>query len=116
MRHLRTALPLMLILASMARADEAAGKSAPTASVDATTATAEDLRFARNLSRAFRHVAKGLQPSVVSIRTVEAGATPAMSRGPMRFRMGPGGLQPEGPVPQREARARASCFARMERS
>ena len=102
MRHLRTALPLMLILASMARADEAAGKSAPATSVDNTTAAAEDLRFARNLSRAFRHVAKGLQPSVVSIRTVEAGATPAMSRGPMRFRMGPGGLQPEGPVPQRE--------------
>ncbi len=102
MRHLRTALPLMLILASMAQADETSGTPSPAPSVDATTATAEDLRFARNLSRAFRHVAKGLQPSVVSIRTVEANATPAVARGPMRFRMGPGGLQPEVAIPQRE--------------
>jgi serine protease Do len=92
----------MLILASMAQADEVSGKSVPAPSVDSATTTAEDLRFARNLSRAFRHVAKGLQPSVVSIRTIEGGATPVVARGPMRFRMGPGGLQPEGAVPQRE--------------
>ena len=67
MRHLRTALPLMLVLASMARAEDTA--SAPAPADTATAATAEDLRFARNLSRAFRHLAKGLQPSVVSVRT-----------------------------------------------
>lgn len=56
MRHLRTALPLMLVLASMARADESASKPAAAAPAATAAATDEDLRFARNLSRAFRQL------------------------------------------------------------
>ena len=108
MRHLRTALPLMLVLASMARAEDTA--SAPAPADTATAATAEDLRFARNLSRAFRHVAKGLQPSVVSVRTVEAEAAPMAALGPFRFRFGPGGPMEEGSGPRRQGQGTGFVF------
>ena len=104
MRHLNAILTMMIALAPHALA---AGDTSPVTEASATsTATTEDLRFARNLSRAFRHVAKGLQPSVVSIRTVErAEPRNVAMRGRPMIRMGPGGpelVQPDSTMPQRQ--------------
>ena len=114
MRPIRTAIPLMLLLASAARAGTAAPVTDPPAqtpagrpATPADTAIPEaDLRFARNLSHAFRQVAKSLQPSVVSIRTVERTAPAAVNmRGRPMLRMGPMGpeiVPPSAGAPQRQ--------------
>ena len=101
MRSIRTALPLLLLLASATHADGPGKPTAPTeeasrprdTSAPPPTAIPEaDLRFARNLSHAFRQVAKTLQPSVVSIRTVERTAPANVGmRGRPMLRMGPMG-------------------------
>ena len=116
MRSVHTALPLLLIVACAANAGDAstatqggtpavtaapdAGARSPEANKPSTPAIPEaDLRFARNLSHAFRQVARTLQPSVVSIRTVERAAPANVGmRGRPMLRMGPNGpeLVPPG--------------------
>lgn len=109
MRPIHTALPVLLLLASTARAGEQSAKPATTAPTTAAAAGVipeADLRFARNLSHAFRQVAKTMQPSVVSIRTVERSAPANVSmRGRPMLRMGPNGpeiVAPGAGSPQRQ--------------
>ncbi|MFM7806949.1 MAG: trypsin-like peptidase domain-containing protein, partial [Planctomycetota bacterium] len=110
MRSIRSAIPLMLLLASAAKAADQGAKSvgvgaeAPAAATAAPAIPEADLRFARSLSHAFRQVAKIVQPSVVSIRTVErAAAGNVAMRGAPMIRMGPMGpeLVRPGATPQR---------------
>ena len=102
MRTIHTALPLLLLIASVARsADTVAGPETGAAAGDRQAIPDADLRFARNLSHAFRQVARTLQPSVVSIHTLESAPMPTrmpMGMGGMR----PGRRMPEGAVPQRK--------------
>ena len=107
MRAIRTALPLLIVLASaevsgaVDTTNAAPVVVAPSAPADANADA--DLRFARNLSRAFRQVARSVQPSVVSVRTVEAtrgrndAALPMLRFGPR----GPEVVSPQ-PVPARQ--------------
>ena len=108
MRSIRSAIPLTLLLASAAAAADPGPKSVGTGADAPAAATAAmpeaDLRFARSLSHAFRQVAKIVQPSVVSIRTVERTATGNVAmRGAPVIRMGPMGpeLVRPGASPQR---------------
>ena len=102
MRTIRTALPLLLLLASAEASWAREETTAPAAAASTERSTEEDLRFARNLSRAFRKVARGVKPSVVSIRTVEEPEAQASGMPALRF--GPRGpeLVRPGPVQQRQ--------------
>jgi serine protease Do len=104
MRSIRTALPLLLILSAaetgFAR-DTTRSEPAQSVAADTEATTEADLRFARNLSRAFRQVARTVQPSVVSIRTVDE-VRMQPTGGPM-LRFGPGGpelVRPNAAAPR----------------
>ncbi len=101
-RTIATTLPLLLILASQARGAEQPADATVTANTPAMTDP--DLAFARNLSRAFRRVASTVQPSVVSIRTMDqATVQPVRGAAPL-FRFGTRMVIPrmEQPMPQRQ--------------
>jgi serine protease Do len=100
-RTIATALPLLLILASQAHAED---RSATATAMSAPAMTDPDLAFARNLSRAFRRVASDVQPSVVSIRTVDQAPVQPVRGGAPLFRFGPRLVVPraEQPMPQRQ--------------
>ena len=101
MRTIHTALPLLLLLASAAHAADTAQPAATTQASKQEAIPEADLRFARNLSKAFRQVARMVQPSVVSIHTVEA--APAKARGAFVMPRGqPGRGTPENGMPQRK--------------
>ena len=101
MRTIQTALPLLLLLASTAQAADTAPSSAATQTSSQQAIPEADLRFARNLSHAFRQVARTVQPSVVSIHTVEA--APVAMRGALVMPRGRSARgMPEGTVPQRK--------------
>jgi serine protease Do len=115
MRTIRTALPLLLLLASgeasWAREDTRPAAT-PAAPASAEKATEEDLRFARNLSRAFRQVARTVQPSVVSIRTVDE---PVMRNvGMPALRFGPRGPELVRPEPAQQRRGLGTGFILSE--
>lgn len=101
MRTIHTALPLLLLLASAAHAADTTQPAATTQASSQEAIPEADLRFARNLSKAFRQVARMVQPSVVSIHTVEA--APVAARGAFvmpRGQMGRGAR--ENGMPQRK--------------
>jgi serine protease Do len=101
MRTIHTALPLLLLLASAAHAADTAQPAATNQSSKQEAIPEADLRFARNLSHAFRQVARAVQPSVVSIHTVEA--APAAMRGAFAMPRGPMGRGArENAMPQRQ--------------
>ena len=101
MRTIHTALPLLLLLASSAHAADTAQPAATNQSSKQEAIPEADLRFARNLSHAFRQVARAVQPSVVSIHTVEA--APAAMRGAFAMPRGPMGRGArENAMPQRQ--------------
>ena len=83
MRTIHTALPLLLLLASAAHAADTAQPAATTQASRQEAIPEADLRFARNLSKAFRQVARMVQPSVVSAQVSDAAAHPPSGVRPM---------------------------------